>query len=324
MENTTLEPDFLQGWSRFLDLPAIRKHRDIAHKEHISISHWDKHRERLSKLPVPPSPRIVPGDTVHIELDPEYIAQYNELIKETLYGLLPWRTGPYCYGGHTIDAEWSSYFKWNRLKDSLPRLTNRRIADIGCNNGYFMYQLLEQDPQLILGLDPSGRCYYQHHFLTRGMDLPALHLEPLGLEHLRYFKDFFHVALCMGVLYHRRDPYSACRLLYECLKKESMLVLETLIYPGEEPIALCPTERYAKMRNVWYVPTLTCLKVWLERAGFKNLNVIDITMTTPEEQKQTTYAPYESLRDFLDPENPQKTVEGYHAPTRVLITAETA
>jgi tRNA (mo5U34)-methyltransferase len=107
----------------------------------------------------------------------------------------------------------------------------------------------------------------------------------------------------------------------QALAKGGELVLETLIIQnGAEP-ALKPEPRYAKMRNVWEVPSLDRLLSQLEQAGFDCLNVLDITQTSVIEQRQTPWMAFQSLADFLDPCNPNKTIEGYPAPLRAIISA---
>jgi tRNA (mo5U34)-methyltransferase len=48
---------------------------------------------------------------------------------------------------------------------------------------------------------------------------------------------------------------------------------------------------------------------------------VDVTPTTSAEQRKTDWIQTESLKDFLDPDNPSKTVEGYPAPVRAVFLA---
>jgi tRNA (mo5U34)-methyltransferase len=75
------------------------------------------------------------------------------------------------------------------------------------------------------------------------------------------------------------------------------------------------------MRNVWSLPTVPRLMHWLEATGYEDIEVIDQTMTTTDEQRSTDWMTFESLREALDPEDPTKTVEGWPAPHRVVVTA---
>jgi len=105
------------------------------------------------------------------------------------------------------------------------------------------------------------------------------------------------------------------------MKPGGQLVVEGQGIPGENSHALFPEDRYAKARNVWFVPTAKCLANWISRAGFKEVECFSVAETTNEEQRKTEYAPWESLDDFLDPNDRSKTVEGYPAPLRICIRA---
>ena len=91
--------------------------------------------------------------------------------------------------------------------------------------------------------------------------------------------------------------------------------------PGEESFACTPAERYARMRNVWLLPTIAELETWLTRCGFSDIEIVDQSVTTTDEQRSTEWMTFESLREALDPDNPDLTVEGWPAPRRVVITA---
>ena len=82
-----------------------------------------------------------------------------------------------------------------------------------------------------------------------------------------------------------------------------------------------PEDRYAMMRNVWFLPTTDTLALWLRRTGFKDIRVVDQNYTTTEEQRSTDWMGFDSLKDFLNPDDPKKTAEGYPAPLRATIVA---
>jgi tRNA (mo5U34)-methyltransferase len=75
------------------------------------------------------------------------------------------------------------------------------------------------------------------------------------------------------------------------------------------------------MKNVWFIPDCGILELWLERCGFKDIRLIDISKTGVNEQRATGWSAEVSLIDFLDPNNTDKTVEGYPAPIRAILIA---
>ena len=105
------------------------------------------------------------------------------------------------------------------------------------------------------------------------------------------------------------------------LVNEGELVLETLVIDGDENTVLVPGDRYAQMRNVYFIPSALALKNWLKKCGFVDIRIADVSVTTTEEQRRTEWMVTESLADFLDPHDPGKTVEGYPAPKRAVLIA---
>ena len=90
---------------------------------------------------------------------------------------------------------------------------------------------------------------------------------------------------------------------------------------GDANTVLVPHDRYAQMNNVYFIPSVAALIGWLEKAGFSNVRCVDVAETSTEEQRQTEWMTYQSLSDFLDPNDPSKTIEGYPAPKRATLIA---
>ena len=125
----------------------------------------------------------------------------------------------------------------------------------------------------------------------------------------------------MGVLYHQRAPIEHIRALRDTLRQDGQLILETLYLDGDDAFARTPPKRYARMKNVWLLPTIAELRTWLSRSGFDAIEVVDTCITSTEEQRRTEWMPFESLAEALDPDDSTRTVEGWPAPRRVIITA---
>ncbi len=247
--------------------------------------------------------------------------QQREELTLLLHQLDPWRKGPFKLFGIEIDSEWVSSLKWQRVKDQIAPLKGRRVLDIGCSNGYYLFRMAAEEPQLLLGIEPYLTFYFQHLLLQHFARLPNLYCLPVKFEELPPINNYFDTVFSMGVLYHRRSPLDTLVEMHRCLRTGGELVLETLIIEGGEDLCLCPQKHYAKMNNVYFLPTGACLTNWLERSGFRDVRCIDITRTSSVEQRETAWMQTESLLDFLDPTDPTRTLEGYPAPLRATFCA---
>ncbi|RUM62744.1 MAG: tRNA 5-methoxyuridine(34)/uridine 5-oxyacetic acid(34) synthase CmoB [Sulfurospirillum sp.] len=243
----------------------------------------------------------------------------NLQIYETAMALRPWRKGPFQIFDTFIDSEWNSSLKYNLLSPHFD-LHDKKVADVGCNNGYYMFRMLAQKPAQIVGFDPSPLFLTQFDFINH-FAKSEIRYELLGIEHLPFYEEKFDTLFCLGVLYHRSDPVGALKSLKKGLHKGGELYLDTFMIDGDEEVALTPAKTYSKIPNIYFIPTVPALRNWCRRAGFSSVEVLKITKTTPDEQRKTEWIEGESLENFLDPHNPDLTIEGYPAPKRVYIRA---
>ncbi|MGV1099655.1 tRNA 5-methoxyuridine(34)/uridine 5-oxyacetic acid(34) synthase CmoB [Thiovibrio sp. JS02] len=261
------------------------------------------------------------GDAVIIGRQDELPAADQQLVLGAMRAFMPWRKGPFNVFGTEIDAEWQSFRKWNRLLPALPDLAGRIVADIGCNNGYYMFRMLPHRPRCVIGLEPMLQHYYCFRTLRHLAGAENLHIELLGVENVPLFPACFDVVFLMGIIYHRISPVEMLRDIRQAMRPGGVLILESQAIPGEMPVALFPEERYAKVPGTYFVPTAACLKNWLKRTGFSEVEIFASHPMSSEEQRKTQWMPFESYRDFIDPADPGRTVEGYPAPLRVFLKA---
>ncbi len=247
-------------------------------------------------------------------------AEQRAQLHSALQGLMPWRKGPFRLFDVHMDTEWRSDWKWDRVSPHL-ELTDKRILDVGCGNGYYMWRMLGAGAQTVVGVDPNWLFFCQFQAMRRFFDAPPVWHLPFALEDLPAKLEGFDTVFSMGVLYHRKSPIDHLLALKDCLVSGGELVLETLVIEGDCNQVLVPEDRYAQMRNVWFLPSVAALELWLRRAGFKDVHCVDVSHTSIEEQRSTEWMKYQSLGDFLNPENPQQTIEGLPAPMRAVIVA---
>ena len=259
------------------------------------------------------------GDWFSIGKKENLSPQEFDLIVETAKKLIPWRKGPFNIFGLEIDSEWQSNIKYNLIRPYF-NLKDKVVADIGCNNGYYMFRMLEDKPKKLVGFDPSALTLHQFEFINHFLKSDIIY-EMLGVEHLEYYNHKFDFIFMLGVLYHRPDPVGTLKSLARGLNSKGEILIDTFMIDGEEELCLTPNKRYSKIPNIYFIPTISALKNWLSRAGFENIEVIAITRTTSDEQRKTSWSFDQSLEDFLDKDDSSKTVEGYPAPKRVYMKA---
>lgn len=303
--------------------PQLRKaiEQSILGLNNGNVPRWER---AVLSLPEIESP-IVSGETgvLTIDVDDPSARPDSGELTATLRQLCPWRKGPFSFFGTPIDTEWRSDWKWRRVAPHLESLLGRRVLDLGCGNGYYGWRMAEAGAQFVIGVDPHMLFGMQFQAVHRyaGAKFPS-YVVPLRIEDLPPHEGRFDTVFSMGVLYHRKSPIEHLLELAFWLRPGGELVLETLVVEGPEGYSLVPEDRYSKMRNVWFIPSPRTLESWLRRCGFSKVRTVDVTRTTVDEQRGTAWMGFESLPDFLDPNDPTKTIEGLPAPTRAIIIAE--
>ena len=282
-----------------------------------------KWQKQLAKLPKVEEIELTINEIV--SLQPKHSIEHldeneHRKTKAVLKNFMPWRKGPYNFFSVEIDTEWRSNIKWERVLPHLPSLKNKRVLDVGCGSGYHLFRMHQSGAKQVIGIDPTTLFFYQFMCFKQYLSKHNLHFLPIGIEHMPETHGFDCV-FSMGVLYHRPDPIKFLKELKAQLVPNGHLILETLVVDGDSTTVLVPTDRYAKMRNVWFIPSVDALTLWLQRVGFKSIECVDIDVTDINEQRATEWMQTQSLIDFLDPNDSSKTIEGYPAPKRAIFIA---
>lgn len=285
---------------------------------HGDLPRW---QSILSALPVVPEIEASLDQaviTLRGRLESSQLSDFERQLRE----LHPWRKGPYDLFGIFIDTEWRSDLKWDRLASAISPLAGRMVLDVGCGSGYHCWRMRGAGASRVIGIDPTLLSVMQFQVLRHFLPDHPVDALPIGIDDMPPGLGVFDTVFSMGILYHRRSPLDHLLELRGLLKSGGELVLETLVVEGKEGDVLVPRDRYAQMRNVWFIPSCLSLEAWLIRMGFKHVRLVDVTATTMEEQRTTDWMRFHSLPDFLDPLDQNKTLEGLPAPRRAIFVAE--
>lgn len=306
----------LESWQ---DKLPVAINTELAGRGHGDYHRWLKALEQLPN--VTPSGIKLEQSCIRVGDKADCTDAQLKQLETSLRTFVPWRKGPFSIFGIEIDTEWRSDLKWDRVKPHISSLKDKVILDVGCGSGYHCWRMEGEGARLVIGIEPTLSYVMQYHVMQHYIRSSKTFVLPFSTDNMPDAPRSFDTIFSMGILYHRRSPIDHLTQLWDWLQWEGELVLETLVIEGGQGQILTPEMRYAKMRNVWFIPSCDTLMLWLRRCNFKNIRCVDISQTTPEEQRSTDWMHFESLSDFLDPDNPDKTIEGYPAPRRAIFIA---
>jgi tRNA (mo5U34)-methyltransferase len=152
----------------------------------------------------------------------------------------------------------------DQLKTKLPLHTT---IDVGCGTGYFS-GLLKSRGLEVLAVD--GRAQNVEEASRRH---PGIRFERCDAQSdaLPRFGTF-DLVFCFGLLYHLENPFLTIRHLREMTKH--LLLVEGVIYPGEDPIMGLVDEGLTDdqgLNHVAFYPTESCLAKMMFRSGFSHV-----------------------------------------------------
>lgn len=323
--NDFFDLNYLQHFLKQQQLMTLEAPLLLAMQHKLAKKHGDAHRwqQALQQLPLFAECRwSVAEDGLHLRAKTPLNAQQQANISDALKALSPWRKGPFFYENVHIDTEWNSLMKWQRVKAGLLAanidLAQKKVLDIGCANGVMLWAMQQMQAKTVIGIDPMWLFYFQFMVFQRQIRADNLLFLPLPIEAFPE-KAVFDFVFSMGVIYHRKSPLEHLETLKKLIKPKGHVLLETLVLPTTTREVLTPVDRYAGMRNVWFIPSPLALRDWVQKMGFSIVFESEIVKTSLAEQQQSEWMHFHSLNQFLDNNNAEKTIEGYPAPHRLFM-----
>jgi tRNA (mo5U34)-methyltransferase len=178
--------------------------------------------------------------------------------------------------------------KWRKFSHALPEdLRGATVLDVGCNAGFYCFEMKRRGAGRVLGVDSSREYLAQARFAAEALKLDV-DFRQLSTYQLSELKERFDIVLFMGVLYHLRHPLLALDLLHEHVVSETLVFQsmqrgssqqESLLsdYPFSEtqvfmregfPKLHFVEHAYASDPTNWWIPNPACSEAMLRSAGF--------------------------------------------------------
>lgn len=112
------------------------------------------------------------------------------------------------------------------------KLLDKEILDIGCNAGYFLFELYKHfEFKSAKGIDPKKSNIDKAKFIASQFKLPKSKYSVSIGNLFKLKKKLYDVVIMPGVFHHLDDHLIACKHLYEMTGE--VLILETMALPDE-------------------------------------------------------------------------------------------
>jgi tRNA (mo5U34)-methyltransferase len=185
-------------------------------------------------------------------------------------------------------------FKWDELAPHLPaRLDGWRALDIGCNAGFYSFQLAQRGAEVV-GIDADEHYLEQARWARSLFGLEdRVELRRQTVYDLARSDETFDLILFMGVLYHLRHPLLALDAV--AARATKLVVLQTLtvetdhgrpqprrfanldweersrLLEGGWPAALFVEQKLFGDPTNWWVPNHAAVEAMARSAGLEIL-----------------------------------------------------
>lgn len=175
--------------------------------------------------------------------------------------------------------------KWKFIEPFVPKdLSGKTVLDIGCNSGFFSFEMKKRNATRVVGTDIMPHCLAQARFLSHWFDLP-IELRQIDAYNVDTLGEFDFVVF-IGVLYHLKHPLYALEKV-SAICKDTMYLHSLLHGEGDYetlenyefderksfddpkfPRMYFIEKSFNNDQSNWWIPTRSCLKAMARVAGF--------------------------------------------------------
>lgn len=165
--------------------------------------------------------------------------------------------------------------KWVRIKNLIDP-AGKRVLDIGCNEGFFSIEMIKAGAREVHAIDINEHRIEKANFVINVLGISGISLHQNDIYKITDLNlGKFDIALVLGILHRIPDPYTLIKTLTGIA---DIIVFEWQSSHDERPLMEFWGGGYKKYdfdNSGYWKPTVSCIKLILERHNFFNNYVVD-------------------------------------------------
>ncbi len=229
----------------------------------------------------------------------------REDLRKLFDGLKPWHHLIDVHGVPTkTESAWGEPLDhpiplWEKVSRLLPPLHGEKVLDIGCNDGFFVFECKKSGAEHVVGIEADLHFYRHAALINDLLGWGGIEIKNMSAYDIQPSLGSFDITLLLGVLYHLKNPMdvlgklsaittdimiveSAVRNSKEDInnRKEGKLSLPVMEFVGNAPLA----SGYEGAWN-WWAPNTECICAMLKLSGFHTVDVAEEYLLEPPQPK---------------------------------------
>jgi tRNA (mo5U34)-methyltransferase len=232
----------------------------------------------------------------------------SDELRELFDSLKPWLHLIDVHGVPTkTEPAWGEYLEhprhlWEEVSELLPDLAGKRVLDVGCNDGFFLFACRRLGAEEVVGIETDEHFVNHAALVNRLLDLGGIIVHRMSAYDIGETLGRFDVTLALGLIYHLKSPL----FFFERVAPitSSMIVVETAVRnsnedranrergvpgaPAMDFIENPPAQLHPEGGPNWWVPNTECVQAMLRACGFSHTTVASEFILTPGPDREPT------------------------------------
>jgi len=173
-------------------------------------------------------------------------------------------------------------------------LKGKSVIDVGAWDGFFSFEAERRggdvlaidtvmwkegptfDSQKNIEVMHTGKRGFNFAHKILNSKVKSYGVEVMDLNNSDLIKQY-DLVLCLGILYHMKDPLGMCKVMYDITKEDGMCILETHmdLFDIQRPVmAFYPNKECNNDPGTWWGPNPQCVAKMLKSAGFDEVKMV--------------------------------------------------